>query len=102
MLGGKDISYWRNFLRIRSTRNTKKSELLKALASVGLKEKNKGRFSSASALQNLRSHALLKGKLRIDGEEDGRWAVWDYEQQVVRDPYGYRESFRITSFTTFI
>lgn len=44
-------------------------------------------------LYDLDNDALLSGNLLIpiDGgwKRDGHWCVWDSQQQVIRDPYGY-------------
>jgi hypothetical protein len=100
MLGGKTVAYWKRRLNIRKTRNTKKSELVKALEGIGWAVDKEGRFSSSFSPSDLDSDALLKGYLEIDGRNEGHWAVWDHKQQVVRDPYGYRAPFRLTSYTT--
>ena len=99
MMTSKRLAYWRDFLRIRATRKTKKAELIEALLEAGYSVVEEGRFSKDRAMPDLEFPSLIKGYLIEDEEEYGHWAVWDPDFQCLRDPYGYRAPFRATSYT---
>ena len=99
MLCGKSIEHWRQRLKVRITRKTKKQELLGALREQGFQVRRSGRFSQNFSVVNLSGDALIKGYIYDGDEENGHWMVWDHKRQVLRDPNGYRAPFRATSYT---
>ena len=96
MLTHKPMDYFRQKLGIKTTRRTKKRELLAELGESGFRVVEKGRVSGRTPLVELKGDALLFGKVEVDGDWLGHWMVWDASVGAVRDPNGSRAPYRIS------
>ena len=91
-------SCYKRFYPSGKSRNLKKRELLKVLGEYGYRSGSAGKFSKLTSVTVLQENALLFGRL-LEDREYGHWLVWDAKERVIRDPYGYRAPFKLTSYT---